>query len=254
MPNASRSTPAPAGDTKERTGRHVGKGAVRGQDVALAGVKGKTSRKSSENSPAPQQCKPQSRILHRFPDWVDWFLAVPFAAVLSVVAYFLPDTLWIGWKAFVIAVVTLLVLTALLKRRAFRVICIVLVVAIIATGAVTWRARQPTQAETAVDELYESIRDTPYWQNSPPLMYPRSRQFIIDHFAAFDPASHHAWSELVNTENVTAADVVLSTNVFDGKPITTVGISNGGGQVGNQILVQLQPVETMRSPGFDQSC
>lgn len=191
--------------------------------------------------------------LRAFSQPVTWFVTVPFAVIVGLAGIYGPALIGLGWTLVAIVWLSLLAIAFRIRastryRRRIRVSLIVTMAIILVASPVIWYVRRPvpppppTAAEIVVDQMLEDVRSAEGWI-SPPLIFPESRDFIVENFAAFDPKEHHGWDELPDPQVDNLLSVVKNANVHAGGATVTAGLDAAEQQVGMQILSQLQPLD-----------
>lgn len=157
---------------------------------------------------------------------VNWFVSIPFTVITTLVGTFLPTSIGLAWTAVAMVVAILLTLALRLRkewRKTRRFLVVVMVLVLVASSA-TWYLRRPSEEERAVDALLESVRTADGWA-APPVMYPEARNYLVEHFDAFNPDRPHSWDELSDEPQVdNLTDLVPNRNLS--RCMGSVGVSD----------------------------
>lgn len=241
----------PATGTRSQSGAEPLRGQTRGQELDASSESTTATRGPVGTSSRPNEMRRNSGTLvrqsgaegrnHPILAWAGTVGAVV-AAVAGIVAFFLPDISWSN-KAFVTVLAALV--ASLVHGRGARKLTHLAAVSLVIAG---WMAvlvlTRPSTEEAAVDALMAQTEASNIWVGRDPVMFPRSRDFILDNFTAFDYSAWHAWDELAKTEVVRLSDLVVQAAGYSGQGVVTLGQVNVAQPLGGlEWLVQVKPLD-----------
>jgi hypothetical protein len=173
-------------------------------------------------------------------------------AVLSIVGLFIADLPLVA-RAIAVACVAVVVALFFVRGRV-RLFSILALVLLAACTTILVVQSRPSPAEQVVAEYVAETLEANIWVAGEPEGYPASEEFMVENFAAFDPARSHSWQELANPTGASLSSVISEASLLAGRTVAFAGTVNAANQLGNgEYVVQLIPLWPEDSDALHES-